>query len=283
MDVTRFSGSLGAYVTGIDLAADVSPDEVEAVRRALDEHLVVALPDQDIDLDDLERFTDQLGGRDVTPYVTPLPDRPYVIRVIKERTDTLNFANVWHTDLSYLPAPPQYTLLHATETPAAGGDTIWNNQQLAYDTLSAGLKQTLRGLRARHSAGRAYGTGGYLDTTKHLSSMAIEPSAQAYEDHVHPVVTAHPRTGRPSLFVNGNYTTKIDGWTSAESAGLLGYLYEHATHENFTARLRWEPKTLAIWDNRATQHLAINDYPGERREMFRTSVRGDPPQAYTEP
>ena len=281
VDVARFAGSLGAYVTGIDLRDEIEPPQVEQLRQALDQHLVVALPDQDITLDDLERLTDQLGGRDVTPYVTPLDGRPYVIRVIKERTDTLNFANVWHTDLSYLPAPPLYTLLHAAETPPAGGDTVWSNQQLAFDTLSSGLRRQLIGMRAVHSAGMAYGTGGLLDRAKHLSSMAVEPSDDAFATHVHPIVTAHPRTSRPSLFVNGNYTTTIDGWTPAESAGLLGYLYEHSTHQNFTARLRWEPKMLTIWDNRATQHFALNDYPGERREMFRTSVRGEAPEAYT--
>jgi taurine dioxygenase len=209
--------------------------------------------------------------------VTPLDDRPYVIRVIKERTDALNFANAWHTDLTYLATPPQYTLLHARETPPAGGDTIWANQQAAYAALSSGLKSVLAGLDAVHSAGSAYGTGGLLDRYGKLSSMAIEPSADAFATETHPVVTRHPRTGRPSLFVNSVYTVRIDGWTNDESAGLLSHLYHHSTNENFTFRLHWEPRMLTIWDNRATQHFAVNDYPGERREMYRTSVRGDRP------
>ncbi|MBA3605907.1 MAG: TauD/TfdA family dioxygenase [Actinomycetota bacterium] len=279
MDVEQAGGALGAYVTGIDLTTE-SDAAAEALQCVLDEHLVAFLPEQDLSLDDLERLTDQLGGRDVTPYVKPLEDRPYVIRVIKERDDKLNFANAWHTDLSYLPEPPNYTLLHAWETPAFGGDTIWANQQQAYATLSAGLRETLGGLRAEHSAGMAYGTGGLLDSVKQYTSMAIAPSAEAFATHAHPVVTRHPRTGRPSLFVNSVYTTAIEGWTPAESAGLLGHLYRHSTSENFTCRLRWAKGMLAIWDNRATQHFAVNDYPGQRREMFRTSVKGAPPEAY---
>ena len=176
------AGALGATVSGIDLRKVTRSDELDGVRQALADHLVVFLPEQDIDLDDLERITDLLGGRDTTPYVTPLKDRPYVIRVIKEPGDLLNFANAWHSDLSYLPTPPSYTLLHAWEVPAFGGDTVWSNQYLAYETLSRGLRETLVGLRAVHSAGMAYGTGGLLDQVKDLTSMAIAPSPDASKD-----------------------------------------------------------------------------------------------------
>jgi taurine dioxygenase len=278
VEVTRVGGSLGARVTGVQLGDGFDGSTAEALRVALDEHLVVFLPGQDLSLDGLEALTDELGGRDVTPYVDALEDRPYVIKVIKEPGDVLNFANAWHTDLSYLATPPRYTVLHAYDTPAAGGDTIWANQQLAYATLSPGLQAVLGGLAAVHSAGTAYGTGGLLDRYGKLSSMAIRPSADAFATVTHPVVTRHPRTGRPSLFVNSVYTVRIDGWSSDESAGLLSFLYRHSTNENLTFRLHWEPGMLAIWDNRATQHFAVNDYPGERREMYRTSVRGDPPR-----
>ncbi len=235
------------------------------------------LPEQELNLDDLERVTDLLGGRDVTPFVDPLEDRPYVIRVIKEPTDVLNFANAWHSDLSYLPAPPAYTLLHAWDVPDHGGDTVWSNQYLAYETLSGGLKATLDGLSAVHSAGMAYGTGGLLDQVKDLTSMAIAPSPEAYAEHVHPVVTVHPVTGRRALYVNPVYTTRFEGWTREESHALLAHLHRHSINENFTCRLRWSARTLAIWDNRCTMHNALNDYSGVRREMYRTSVRGAAP------
>ncbi len=272
------AGALGATVRGIDLRKVTESEELSGVRTALADHLVVFLPEQDMDLDDLERITDLLGGRDTTPYVTPLADRPFVIRVIKEPGDQLNFANAWHSDLSYLPAPPSYTLLHAWEVPAFGGDTVWSNQYLAYETLSRGLQQALSGLRAVHSAGMAYGTGGFLDQVKDLTSMAIDPSPDASKECAHPTVITHPTTNRKALYVNSVYTTRFDGWSPTESQALLGYLYQHAVNENFTCRLRWERHTLAIWDNRCTMHNALNDYSGVRREMFRTSVKGSSPR-----
>jgi len=203
-----------------------------------------------------------------------------VIRVIKEPTDALNFANAWHSDLSYLAEPPAYTLLHAWDVPDHGGDTVWSNQYLAFETLSRGLRNTLTGLNAVHSAGMAYGTGGFLDSVKDLTSMAIAPSPEAYAEHVHPAVIEHPVTGRAALYLNPVYTTRFEGWNPVESQELLGHIYSHATGENLTCRLRWARHTLAIWDNRCTMHNALNDYAGHRREMFRTSVKGSPPSAF---
>jgi taurine dioxygenase len=277
LTVEPVAGALGAIVTGIDLAEVSDVSQLDDLRRALADYLVVFLPEQDLELDDLERITDLLGGRDLTPFVDPLEDRPYVIRVIKEPTDVLNFANAWHSDLSYLPAPPAYTLLHAWDVPDHGGDTVWSNQYLAYETLSGGLRATLNGLNAVHSAGMAYGTGGLLDQVKDLTSMAIAPSAEAYAEHVHPVVAVHPVTGRRSLYVNPVYTTRMAGWSKEESHSLLAHLYRHSINEHFTCRLRWSVRTLAIWDNRCTMHNALNDYSGVRREMYRTSVKGGSP------
>ena len=198
-------------------------EQLDEVRSALADHLVVFLPEQHLDLDDLERITDLLGGRDTTPFVTPLEDRPYVIRVIKEPWDQLNFANAWHSDLSYLPEPPSYTLLHAWEVPAFGGDTVWSNQYLAYETLSPGLKETLTRLRAVHSAGMAYGTGGFLDQVKDLTSMAIAPSPDAYDEHVHPAVIEHPVTERRALPQPGLH----DPLRGLESGGVAGVADPH--------------------------------------------------------
>lgn len=276
IEVSPVAGALGAVVRGLDLRVVTDAEQLRPLLDALAERLVVFLPEQDMDLDDLERVTDLLGGRDVTPFVAPLEDRPYVIRVIKEPGDQFNFANAWHTDLSYLPGPPAYTLLHAREVPAYGGDTVWANQYLAFETLSPGLRSTLQQLRAVHSAGMAYGTGGALDKVKDLTSMAIEPSPEAYREHTHPAVIRHPVTGRAVLYVNPVYTTRFEGWSPAESQTLLSHLYRHSINENFTCRFRWEPATLAIWDNRCTMHNALNDYSGMRREMYRTSVKGVP-------
>ena len=278
MNVQRLGGSCGAVVRGVDVTQPQSADEVETILGLLDEHLVVAFADQPMDLDRLEAFTDELGGRDITPYIAAVDGRPHVIRVIKEPSDELNFANAWHTDLSYLPAPPAYTVLHAHDVPAAGGDTMWANQYLAYDTLPDSVKTQIDGLRATHSAGMAYGTGGYLEAVAGKSSMTVEPSADAHASETHPLVIRHPRTGRAALYANSVYTTGIEGMDADEGRALLARLTAHATHPNFTCRLRWEPNMVAIWDNSATQHFAINDYAGERRELFRTSVAGTEPQ-----
>lgn len=278
IEVKRAAGALGAELHGMDLRLVTTHEEIAPLRDALAEHLVVFLRHQALELDDLERITDLLGGRDVTPYVAAVDGRPYVIRVIKEPSDVLNFANAWHSDLSYLATPPSFTLLHAREVPPFGGDTLWANQYLAFQTLSSGLRRTLLGLRAVHSAGTAYGTGGLLDRASSLTSMAIEPSEEAYAEQVHPVVRRHPVTGLSALYVNPVYTTRFAGWSPAESKGLLEHLHQHASSENLTFRLRWEEKTLAIWDNRCTLHNALNDYSGVRREMFRTSVKGTPPE-----
>ena len=278
LNVAPAGGSAGAILTGLDLSRSYGQDEVASLRRALLDHLVVALPDQQISLDDLERLTDALGGRDITPFVAPMKDRPYVIRILKEAHEKLNFANAWHTDLSYLPEPPSFTVLYCLESPPVGGDTIWANQYMAFDTLSKGLRETLLGLDAVHSAGSAYGTGGYLDGVKHLMSTPIAPSKDAYNECVHPAVIAHPETNRPALYLNPVYTQRIAGWSNGESQGLLRHIYQHAVNENFTWRLRWAKGTLAIWDNRCTQHFALNDYHGHRREMVRTSVKGSAPK-----
>ena len=279
VSVSRLAGALGAEVRGLDLSRPLARADVAALRKALIDHLVVTLPDQAMSLDDLERVTDDLGGRAVTPFVKPLPERPFVIRVLKEKEDKLNFANAWHSDLTYLPEPPNFTLLYAHDVPDFGGDTLFQNQYLAYETLSDGLKATLQNLRAVHSAGAAYGTGGYLDRVKHQMSTEIAPSEEAYREHVHPVVVTHPESGRKALYVNPVYTMRFEGWTPTESQALLQHIYRHATNENLTCRVRWAKGTLTIWDNRATQHNALNDYTGQRREMFRTSVAGGAPKA----
>ncbi len=278
LNVTPSGGPAGAHVTGIDLSRAPDPDEVAALKQALADHLVIALPDQAMSLDDLERVTDALGGRDLTPFVKPLAERPYVIRILKEPQDKLNFANAWHTDLSYLPAPPSYTLLYCLDCPPTGGDTLFANQYRAFETLAPGLRDELRALSAVHSAGMAYGDGGYFDHVKHLLSTEIEPSKDARREQIHPAVIAHPDTANPALYINQVYTTRIDGREKPESDRLLSHLAKHSVDELLTWRLKWAKGTLAIWDNRSTQHFAMNDYHGHRREMVRTSVKGAAPK-----
>ncbi len=279
LDVEPVAGSIGAIVTGIDLREVHTEADLQPLVDAITAHLVVFLPDQEIDLDGLERITDLLGGRDATPFVRPVEGRPYVIKVLKEPRDEMNFANAWHSDLSYLSAPPSYTLLHAYEVPAHGGDTLWANQYLAYSTLSPGLQRTLRTLKGIHSAQMAYGLTGVFARAKGATSMQIDPSAEAHRHKAHPAVIRHPVSGRPALYVNPVYTTRFQGWSEEESQPLLDHLFRHSVHENFTCRFRWQPGSLAIWDNLCTQHNGLNDFRGTRRVLYRTSVRGSAPVA----
>jgi taurine dioxygenase len=276
MDITPTGGPLGAFVTGIDLTKPLAPEDAVALRRAAMTHKVVFLPDQHLSLDDLERVTDDLGGRTDTPFVTPLPGRPMVVRVLKEADAKIGFGEAWHTDLSYLPEPPAFTCLWSSEIPPKGGDTMWSNQAAAYEALDDATKAEIEHLHAFHSAGRPYGAAGYYAQVKDQISMGIEPSAEADKEFRHPVVVRHPESGERILFVNQTYTIRIDGYDKERSDRLLKRLFLHAVEERFRYRVQWRPHMLTIWDNRATQHFAINDYQGHRREMFRTSVKGDP-------
>ncbi|MFZ4718844.1 MAG: TauD/TfdA dioxygenase family protein [Ilumatobacteraceae bacterium] len=278
MNIDRIAGALGAEVRGIDLTTTLTDDQVAALRAAVLEHKVVFLRDQPYATEHLERLTEQLGGHGRTPFLESMPGHPGVVKVVKEADERgFNFGGAWHSDWSFQPEPPAFTLLWSVEVPPVGGDTMWSNQELAFQTLSPGLQDTLRGLRVVHSAGWAYAADGILARTAAGRSMRINTSDEALAEHVHPAVPVHPETGREALFVNSTYTVRFDGWSVPESAALLQHLYTHCTRDAFTCRFRWTPGTLAIWDNRTTQHNALDDYRGHRRELHRTTVAGTAP------
>lgn len=275
MQIEPTGAALGAFITGVDLR-NLAAAEARALRAAAVEHKVVFLRDQPIDLDQLEAVTEALGGRTDTPFVKPLDGRPMVVRVLKEADAKIGFGEAWHTDLSYLPEPPAFTCLWSHEIPPKGGDTMWSNQAAAYQALDDETKAEIDGLYAFHSAGRPYGAQGYYAQVQDRLSMAIQPSSEADKEFRHPIVAKHPDSGEPVLFVNQTYTIRIDGYDQDRSDRLLKRLFLHAVEERFRYRVQWSPHMLTIWDNRATQHFAINDYHGHRREMFRTSVKGAP-------
>ena len=207
-----------------------------------------------------------------------MPDHPGVVRVVREADEGgFNFGGAWHSDWSFQPAPPAFTLLWSVDVPEVGGDTMWSNQQLAYETLSDGLRTTLDGLNVVHSAGWAYSADGVLARNAQGRSMQINTTDDALAEYSHPAVPTHPESGAKVLFVNQTYSVRFDGWSTADSAPLLQQLYAHSTRDAFTCRFRWTPNTLAIWDNRSTQHNALNDYRGTRRELHRTTVAGTAP------
>lgn len=280
IQVRQLSGAGGAEITGVDLAP-ASDDAIAEIQRALAEFLVVTLPDQPLDDAQLARFTSRLGPFGLEPFVEGDTTHPNVIAVIKEADEVrrLNFGGNWHSDWSFLETPPSYTLLHARQLPPYGGDTLFANQYLAFESLSEGMQTLLKGQRAIHSARRPYGPQSHNANGKHLRSMKIKTGPEAMAEYSHPMVRRHPVTGRNALFVNRVYTIRLDDMTEAESAPLIGFLTEHSIRPEFIIRVSWRPHMLTIWDNRVVQHLAVNDYDGHRRELHRTSVLGEAPVA----
>jgi taurine dioxygenase len=279
VNVTPITGTIGAEVTGLDLTRPLDPESIAALSQAVVDHKVVVLRDQRYATEHLERLTLELGGHGHTPFLESMPGHPGVVRVVREASEGgITFGARWHSDWSFQPEPPAFTLLWSLEVPEVGGDTMWCDQERAFATLSPGLRETLRGLNLVHSAGWAYSADGVLARTAAGRTMTINTSDEALAEQVHPAVTVHPVSGREALFANPTYTVRVEGWTAAESAPLLEYLYAHSTREPFTCRVRWTPDCLAIWDNRSTQHLAIDDYRGSRRELHRTTTAGSAPR-----
>ncbi len=278
LDVRPIAGALGAELAGVDLAAPADDRVTAEIRRALLEYLVIYFPDQRLGPDDQKAFTRRFGEFGEVPFVKPLDGHPEIIAVIKQADErnTFNFGGTWHSDFSFQERPPMASILYAREVPSHGGDTMFANMYLAYETLSDGMKTLLDGLIAVHSARRPYGLNGQFQDQK-LAAMTITSSAEAEATVDHPVVRTHPETGRKCLFVNSVYTVGLKDMTARESRPLLDFLSAHAIRPEFTCRLGWRPGGLAMWDNRAVLHCAVNDYDGQRREMHRTTVAGDRP------
>ncbi|MEY2554650.1 MAG: taurine dioxygenase [Ilumatobacteraceae bacterium] len=270
--------SCGAEVVGIDLS-DPSPETMSLVSRALADHAVLFVRDQDLTPDAQVALTRRFGAALRVPYIAALAEHPDIVAVLKEADERniSTFGGTWHSDFSFLDEPPSLTLLYALELPEVGGDTLWSSQYAAYDSLSTGMKRLLEPLNAIHTAW-PHGTRGPAAGTAVSRSVVMtrnDPSAD--REVVHPVVRTHPVTGRRALFVNPVYTQRFEDMTVEESQPLLQHLFAHATKAELTCRLRWAPGTLAIWDNRCLLHLAINDYDGSRRLLHRTTVVGERP------
>jgi len=276
--VTRFAvepvaGALGAEISGLDLARPLTDDAILALRRAWLDHLVVFFRDQDLSPAQFLALGRRFGEVIEYPFVKGLPDYPEIIPVLKLEHERVNFGGVWHSDTAYLDVPPMASMLLAREIPPHGGDTLFANMYLAYETLSDGLKAMLEGLAAINSSAKA-------DASRTREDRMKDSAREVKTDYVaaHPVVRRHPETGRRALYVNVAHTVRFDGMTEEESAPLLDYLFRHQTRPEFTCRFRWRPGSLAFWDNRCAQHNAINDYAGRRRLLHRITLAGDTPK-----
>ncbi len=274
LQIHPLAGSIGAEILGIDLAADLTAETVAALRAALLEHLVIVFRDQRLDPAAFVTFAGRFGTPVEYPFVRGLDGFPVITPVIKREHETVNFGGIWHSDTAYLETPPLGTMLLAREVPPRGGDTLFANMYAAYEALSPALRAVLDGLRAVNSSARADVSRTREDRIRDTPS---EQANQVFEA-AHPVARTHPETGRRALYVNVAHTARFDGMTEAESAGLLSYLFAHQVRPEFTCRVRWEPGTLAFWDNRAAQHNPVNDYHGYRRVMHRITLAGDRPR-----
>jgi taurine dioxygenase len=274
IEIQPIAGALGAEIRGVDLSMPLPEEGIGEIRRALLEHLVIFFRDQPLTPRQFLDFARALGELIEYPFVKGLPEYPEIIQVAKLEHERNNFGGIWHSDTAYLQVPPMGSMLLAREIPPRGGDTLFANQYLAYETLSAGMRKLLDGLVGVNSSAKA-------DVTKTREDrVKSEARADAQREFLaeHPVVRTHPETGHKALYVNVAHTTGFKEMTEEESAPLLDYLFQHQVRPEFTCRFKWEVGSLAFWDNRCTLHNPINDYHGYRRVMHRITLAGDKPR-----
>ncbi len=276
IEVKPVAGALGAEIFGVDLAKPINDATFAEIHRAHLEYLVVFFRDQDITDEQLADFGRRFGELAPLPPHRQFPGKfPELLVIDKQPEDKLVFGWEWHSDTTHLPVPSLGSVLYAKIIPPVGGDTLFANQYMAYETLSDGMKTMINGLFAVHSNGRILRT---LETDE-IPAPGTEAVSAGYANGwaEHPVVRTHPETGRKALFVNELHTERFKGMTVEESQPLLRYLYDHGSRPEFTCRFRWRVGSVAFWDNRSVQHLALNDYPGRRRLMHRVQIKGTKP------
>ena len=273
IQVKPIAGALGAEIYGVDLAK--LDDEIFAdIHQAFLDNLVIFFRDQTITPEQQVAFSARFAPVGYYPFLKGLPDHPAVIEVRKEPEDKLNFGGVWHTDTAYLAKPPMGSVLYAKEIPESGGDTMFANLYLAYETLSDPLKAMLDGRNAVNSSQKGDAAVGRQKSVDENPKDATDIQTES----IHPVLRTHPETGRQALYVNRGHTVCFEGMTPQESAPILEYLFEYQIRPEFTCRFQWAPGSIAIWDNRCALHYPLNDYQGQRRVMHRVTMEGDTPQ-----
>ena len=273
IEVRRVAGALGAEIEGVNLAKGLEDEAIAAIREALMEHLVVFFRDQDLSSAQYQAFAEKFGELAEYPMINSIEDYPKIIPVAKLEHETVNFGGIWHADTTYLENPPMGTMLLARELPPRGGDTLFSNQYMAYEALSPGMRRMLDPLAAINSSTLATASRTREDR---LKDMPHKEGARDFAAE-HPVVRTHPETGRKALFVNVGHTERFKDMTVEESQPLLNFIFQHQIQPQFTCRFAWRQGSLAFWDNRNSQHIAVNDYNGYRRVMHRITLEGERP------
>jgi taurine dioxygenase len=274
LEIQPIAGALGAEIHGVDLGSDLDDATVAEIRQALLDHCVIFFRDQEFGAEQHKRLARRFGEIFIHPNYYGTQADPEIVEIRREIGDTKVVGEDWHTDTTMVTEPPMGAILYAIEVPPYGGDTLFANQYLAYETLSDGMKRLLGGLRAVHSDRTVAGPK--------VDHAGRSTKARADADwretiSVHPVVRTHPETRRKLLFVNYSYTMNFEGMTEEESRPLLHYLFEHGHRPEFTCRFRWTKGAVAFWDNRCVKHLAVNDAQPFRRVMRRVQIAGDKP------
>src|SRR5882762_11578039 len=247
--VQRIAGALGAEITGVDLRR-LADDDVAEIRRVWLEHLVVFFREQELSSAEYMAFAKRIGQPIPYPFVRGMEGFPEIIEVKKLEHEKMNFGGIWHSDTAYLEVPPMASMLLAREVPPRGGDTLFANMCLAYETLSEGMKRLLAPLVAVNTSSKADVTRTREDRIK----TDGQDARQTYEAE-HPVVRTHPETGRKALYVNVGHTMRFRAMTDEESAPLLGYLFQHQVRPEFTCRFAWRVGSIALWEDRKSTRL----------------------------
>lgn len=266
------SGSLGAEIYGIDLTQPLDDNTYAEIRRLLVEHEVIFFREQDISSSQHKALAESFGPLQTHPAYGTIEGFPE-ITILESTAEKPSMIEAWHSDMTFRKHPPMGTVLRSRIIPLKGGDTLWSSMTTAYDGLSSQLQKILSSLTAVHDF--AFGFKESL-----AEPGGRERLAQAIADNPpveHPVICTHPESGKKVIFVNELFTTHIVGMTTKESRALLNFLFEHVTTPEFTCRFNWQPNSIAIWDNRSTQHKPINDYFPAHRRLERTTIDGDKP------
>ena len=273
IDVCPVTANIGAEVRGADLREPLDDASVVALRAALEVHQVLFFRQQFITpLQHLE-FARRFGSISIAPFGPKHAEHPE-ITVLDQVQPKGEGADNWHTDNTFMPAPPFGSILRCVTLPELGGDTCFASGYAAFEALSPAMQSFLADKQAVHDISRMLRKAISIGA----ETAPFENMAATWPPHQHPVVTTSPRDGRRCLYVNGNWTARIVGLTERENDALLPMLIDHIRNPDFQCRLRWEPGTIAFWDNRWVQHFAVADYAGQRRVMERVTIAGEPPR-----
>ncbi|KJJ97080.1 taurine dioxygenase [Pseudomonas sp. 21] len=274
LSIEPISPALGAIVSGVRLADPLDDAAQRQIEQALLDHHVLFFRDQPLTPTQQATFAARFGDLHIHPIYPSSPEQREVIVLDTAVTDVRDNA-IWHTDVTFLETPALGAVLAAKQLPPYGGDTLWASGIAAFEALSKPLQQLLDGLTATHDISKSFPQERFGATDADLARL--EEARRKNPPRRHPVIRTHPVTGRKALFVSDGFTTRINELEPAESRAILDLLFAHFARPEFTVRWRWKENDVAFWDNRVTQHYAVDDYRPQRRVMHRATILGDKP------